>query len=382
MATKKTKKAAAKNRKKKSEKKSLSRKVIFVINCILLLMLAALIAYEAWNILKPHTAGAPERDEIADLIEKTLTPTKEQDALFIKEALNVDEMDDYGIYSIEKAINANNEKNPMPLEISWEEKIARIDNVDIKSEELYGFYEEPLPEQYEPLKTKKLFKSKQIKIAIVIDDMGISRKRTKDIASLEYPITAAFLTYAPALKEQIEWSKQAGQEIMAHIPMQPLASQNTSPDMLKVNMKSEDIAKNFVAMLAKFSSIKGVNNHMGSRFTQDNAGMEMVMKELKKKNMFFLDSKTTPKSVARNAAKKHAVAYIERDVFIDNEDNFLYIMKQLKLAESVAQKHGYAVAIGHPKSQTYLALKAWLPTLQAKGITLVPLSKIVDKSHK
>ena len=121
---------------------------------------------------------------------------------------------------------------------------------------------------------------------------------------------------------------------------------------------------------------------MGSKFTEDKRAMGDIMKILKAHDLFFLDSKTTAKSVGGEVAKKYGVKYATRHVFLDNNNEKKYILGQLKQAEKIANKNGYAVAIGHPKSQTYAALKEWLPTLDAKGLKLVHMSEIVELRNK
>ena len=212
-------------------------------------------------------------------------------------------------------------------------------------------------------------------IAVVIDDMGVNVRRTKDIISLKAPLTSSFLTYGPHLAKQIEKARAAGHEIMAHVPMQPHKDLYTAPDGLTVNMSDEELSEKFELMLQKFAGIKGVNNHMGSKFTEDKRVMSDIMKILKAHDLFFLDSKTTAKSVGGEVAKIYGVRYATRHVFLDNKNEKNYILGQLNQAEKIANKNGYAVAIGHPKSQTYEALKEWLPTLDDKGLKLVHMSE-------
>ena len=116
---------------------------------------------------------------------------------------------------------------------------------------------------------------------------------------------------------------------------------------------------------------------MGSRLTEDKERMLAVMAVLKEQGLFFLDSKTSPKSTAATAAKESGIAYAHRHIFIDNNNDKDYILGQLAKAENVARRNGYAIAIGHPKTQTYAALKEWLPQLPEKGLVLMPLSRIV-----
>ncbi len=215
-------------------------------------------------------------------------------------------------------------------------------------------------------------------IAIVIDDMGVNVNRTHDIISLQAPLTSSFLTYGPKLQQQIAEARAAGHEIMAHVPMEPHKNLYTAPDGLTTAMSDEEIKTNFEQMLKKFPGIKGVNNHMGSKFTEDEQKMSDIMEILHQHDLFFLDSKTTPKSVGKSTAQKYDVDYAHRHVFLDNNNDKAYILNQLNIAERIARKNGYAVAIGHPKSQTYNALKEWLPQTPSKGIKIVHMSEIVE----
>lgn len=225
---------------------------------------------------------------------------------------------------------------------------------------------------------RPLYFGPQPVVAVVIDDMGISPKRTADIISLKAPLTSSFLTYARKLPEQVAAARSAGHEIMIHVPMQAKSNKDAAPDVLTTKMPPEEIRQRLEAMLSKFDGVKGINNHMGSLFTEDSERLGAVMEVLKEHGLFFLDSKTSPRSVGRMEAGKHGVVYAHRHVFLDNENNVDYINGQLRLTERIARKNGYAVAIGHPKSGTFQALAAWLPELEKKGIKLVPMSKIVE----
>ncbi len=215
-------------------------------------------------------------------------------------------------------------------------------------------------------------------IAVVIDDMGISAKRTADIASLKGNLTASFLTYSRHLEEQINNSVSQGQEIMIHVPMEALKATDIAPDVLTTDMTMDEIKANLRKMFQKFQGIKGVNNHMGSKLTEDKSRMVAIMQVLKEEGMFFLDSKTSPKSKAEDAARESGIAYAHRHIFLDNNNDKAYILRQLQKTEKLAYKNGYAIAIGHPKTQTYAALKEWLPSVKEKGIEIVPLSRIIN----
>lgn len=334
------------------------------------------IAYEEVADLQNEVHPQSEVTQPEQIVASEQVLTKEDDIAYLIGALSA-EYDKY----------AENEA---------EEDIAD----SVHDEHSYKLYEEDLPdniideEQTEEDATvhyqQKNIKDIDVKvlprpkhedkklIAVVIDDMGVNVRRTKDIISLKAPLTSSFLTYGPHLAKQIEKARAAGHEIMAHVPMQPHKDLYTAPDGLTVNMSDEELSEKFELMLQKFAGIKGVNNHMGSKFTEDKRVMSDIMKILKAHDLFFLDSKTTAKSVGGEVAKIYGVRYATRHVFLDNKNEKNYILGQLNQAEKIANKNGYAVAIGHPKSQTYEALKEWLPTLDDKGLKLVHMSEIVE----
>ena len=370
------------------------KRLLLAVNLTLLLFflagVAGLLVQEMRNGLRIRIV-TETGDDIS--VEKT-APTPEEDAGYIRQALELDEFGEDNIFQLEKTVETVETDVPAPIAENWEQAVAHIDAIELSAEEAYGLYEEKLPENIidSPVRPNTHPKVNGIKIvvgrkppyfgskpviAIVIDDMGISHRRTAKISSLRYPLTSSFLTYGTALQPQIQTAKEAGHEIMAHLPMEPLSSINVSPDVLTVKMDTKQVTAGLQAMLNKFSNIRGVNNHMGSRFTEDEMRMDAVMRELKRRGLFFLDSKTTAKSAAENAAAQNGVSYVWRNIFLDNEDKFDYIMRQLHQTETIARKNGYAVAIGHPKEQTYRALKVWLPTLQSRNLRLVPLSEII-----
>ena len=290
-------------------------------------------------------------------------------------------------YSVAEVILSESENQNRVQQIT---EIASLGtNIDIPfqdtAELLDKIYEETLLEdilepQKKPVKkaiAKKNSSAKNPLVVIVIDDMGISQKHTAEIASLRYPLTVAFLTYGKKIAEQVEQSRAAGQEIILHTPMEPKKSADTAPDTLTTKMKAKEIKQNLSKMIAKVPHIVGANNHMGSKLTEDYDRMLAVMEVLKEKNLFFLDSKTSGKSRAEEAAQKIGVPYAHRQVFLDNTNDKTYILGQLKKLETLAKKNGYAIAIGHPKSGTYEALKEWLPKTKEKGLDLAHLSKVI-----
>lgn len=216
------------------------------------------------------------------------------------------------------------------------------------------------------------------KIAIIIDDVGMDIKRSRAAIDLPAPVTLAMLPYAPRVREMAKEGKAKGHSLIIHTPMEAMdASVNIGPGGLKSAMSAEEMNSAFAAMLASFDGYEGINNHMGSRLTQDKPAMDRIMATLAQKDLFFLDSKTIQSSVAAHEAASSGVPYAERDVFIDHVETLDFARKALRQTEALALRRGYAIAIGHPKDNTIAALREWIPTLQGKGIELVPVSRLL-----
>lgn len=218
------------------------------------------------------------------------------------------------------------------------------------------------------------------KIAIIIDDLGIDTPRTARAIKLKGPLTLSFLTYASRLKKQTKAARDAGHELWMHIPMEPGSPDiDPGPNVLLTGLPKEELRASIQWNLKQFSGHVGINNHMGSRFTADLEGIRVVMEELKKRDLMFLDSITSGRSVARKAAREAGVPFIGRNIFIDHLDDFMEIKKRLAEVERLARKSGYAVAIGHPREKTLRVIGPWLDTVESKGFRLVPLSALIKK---
>jgi polysaccharide deacetylase 2 family uncharacterized protein YibQ len=217
----------------------------------------------------------------------------------------------------------------------------------------------------------------KVKVVLIIDDMGVD-KRSKDIIALQPPLTLAFLPYATHLKEQTAQAQAKGHELMIHVPMEPMAKDvDPGPNVLTTVMQEAEFMAALNGAFESFDGYVGINNHMGSRLTQNAKAMKWVMGELKKHNLLFVDSKTTPTSVAGKMAGRFGVAFGSRDIFIDHNNDMASIRSSLHALEELAHDKGYAIAIGHPRENTIIALKEWLPTLEEKGIVIVPVTQLV-----
>jgi len=220
------------------------------------------------------------------------------------------------------------------------------------------------------------------RIAIIIDDAGLDRKRTAAAINLQGPLTIAFLTYARELPKQVSAARKAGHEVMVHMAMEPLdKSVDPGPNVLQSEIEAAEILKRLTWGLERFSGYVGINNHMGSRFTADPVGMNVVMRELKRRGLLFVDSRTSGQTVGASVALANDVPFTQRNIFLDNVPTVEAVNKQLRRMEIFAKRNTYAVAIGHPRDATITALSQWLAVMAEKGFVLVPVSAIVAKER-
>jgi polysaccharide deacetylase 2 family uncharacterized protein YibQ len=164
---------------------------------------------------------------------------------------------------------------------------------------------------------------------------------------------------------------------MVHVPMEPVGDEWPGPNALLKSLEPAELVARLRSQLRSFGGFVGINNHMGSLLTADRERMALIMAELRRQDLLFLDSRTTGRSVAVEEALRQGVPHASRDVFLDGP--LVSTVQQLARLEQIAAKRGVAVAIGHPHDQTIAALRQWLPTLESKGFALVPISSIVAR---
>lgn len=218
------------------------------------------------------------------------------------------------------------------------------------------------------------------RIGVVIDDLGLDRKRTERSLNLPAPVILAFLPYAPRLTDQTARARASGHEILVHVPMEPEGQYvDPGPNVLLTAQGPAEIRARLDWALSRFPGFVGINNHMGSKFTSDAAAMDVVIAELRARGLLFVDSRTTGTTVAYRRARAAGVPAATRQVFLDRDPARAAIDAELARLEALARKEGKAIAIGHPHDATLDALEAWLPTLRAKGLQLAPVSALVEE---
>lgn len=220
------------------------------------------------------------------------------------------------------------------------------------------------------------------RVAIIIDDMGDSLEVLKEICDLGQPITISILPHSQYAEETARIAHESGLEVMLHLPGESLNHEegnNSTTGLIKSDMGEEDVRALVEESLSLVPYIKGVNNHMGSKITQEEPVMRPILDLLKSRDLYFLDSRTTAKSVAFDLARKMGLRTAYRNVFLDTTVGVDYSKKKIIDLFRFSQKTGKAIGIGHPFPETLQALRENISLLKKYKVTPVFVSEIISK---
>ncbi|WP_300457586.1 divergent polysaccharide deacetylase family protein [Desulfobacula sp.] len=219
------------------------------------------------------------------------------------------------------------------------------------------------------------------KIAIIIDDIGYDKKIAWALGDLNSNITFSVLPFAPFGRVISERLNAMGFQLMLHLPMEPMEypQVNPGPGAILSEMSPDLLLDQLRKDIKEVPYVVGVNNHMGSRLTSHSDQMNQIFTILKKKHLFFIDSRTSSESQCEASARLFKLKFAQRDVFLDNLQETAYITGQLKTLINLAKKHGSAIGIGHPYEATLKTLSRELPKLKntveivrASDLTTIP----------
>jgi len=215
-------------------------------------------------------------------------------------------------------------------------------------------------------------------ISLVVDDLGLNRKRADALIDFPVPLTLAFLPYGAGLEQTVSSARKRGHEILVHVPMESTGGEYPGPNALLTGSNVDEAHRRLSWSLSRFEGYVGINNHMGSRFTADKSAMQFVMKELARRELLFLDSRTTPETQALRQAKKYGVPATRRDVFLDNKVNADSISIQLVELAKVAKKKGTAVGIFHPHWESISVVRKWIGE-NSDTFAFTPISHMIER---
>lgn len=219
-------------------------------------------------------------------------------------------------------------------------------------------------------------------VAIVIDDFGNRMDGTEDMLKLPVKITAAVMPFMPTTKEDAELAHKLGHDVIVHMPMEPKSGLKSwlGPGAIMTGMSDDEIRKRVEAAIDNVPHAIGMNNHMGSKATADERVMRVVLTVCKERGLFFLDSRTTWKSVIPKVAAELGVPLVSNEIFLDDVYSEKHIAGQLALVRKFLETHDACVMIGHvgvPGKKTAGVLQRSIPAMQS-SIEFVKLKTMVS----
>ncbi len=229
-------------------------------------------------------------------------------------------------------------------------------------------FEEPDPPQHRDIdRSSGSQRHKRPKVAIIIDDMGYHGDVGNSLLQLPIKLTFSFLPFAPFARDLEQLAHDLKQTILLHLPLEAKDPHwNPGPGALYLEDSAEDQIVKFQSCLMEVRYAIGVNNHMGSSFTEDDTAMRTLLQQVKSQGLVFIDSYTTSASVGLSLAQELEVKSGRRDVFLDNIQEVETICEQLKQLTEIAEKKGVAIGIGHPYEATLQAIKQCTPQYQKR----------------
>ncbi len=219
-----------------------------------------------------------------------------------------------------------------------------------------------------------------VRLAIVIDDLGRSVQDARRIFAVDAAISFAILPFETRTREVAQVLESLGAETLLHLPMQASGPQNPGPGALLLEMSAEEVTKRTREALDQVGSVSGVNNHMGSAFSQNESGMRSVLEVLVGRDLFFLDSRTSARSRGFQIARELGIASAERTVFLDNDDSKLAVRAQFERLLDEGRALGAAIAIGHPYPNTIAVLEEEVKAAKQLGYEFVSVSELLERS--
>ncbi|WP_320046984.1 divergent polysaccharide deacetylase family protein [uncultured Ilyobacter sp.] len=346
------------------------RKKNFFIGAALLVLILGLV-FKA--VRKDSYTKVMEKNTVKELkeLEKTLETLGE------KTGVDIVKTGDLYKVELEKGTEVGlGETEALRAESSIEGNKEKILYRDFRGEkrmviELY--YYTPIP----PTPPKKVYSGK---LSILIDDVGMNTQTADIFGKIKKPVSFATIPFLPRSSEATEKLKEYGFQVILHMPMAGSSDSLNSrtEGILMPKMTKEEVYKRFDKAIGDVGEMKGFNNHMGSRFTENAFQMKTLLKYAKNKDMFYIDSKTTSKTKGYSTAKELGVPTYYCSKFLDNSKNVEDIKKEIKAAVKMATDSGKILAIGHYHKNMAVALKSMVDYIENEGVELVYVSEVLE----
>jgi polysaccharide deacetylase 2 family uncharacterized protein YibQ len=366
------------------KKKSSSKKIIFFFFLLFLVILLSGIVFMYYSIKNENRLK--RNNDITRLNEEVRL------ALF-NHSQGLDSLKEYKVYKdgsiikvyynlivneeiydlLLKALKSNLSKNGYKVN-QGDYILASKDNIQIKIDIFKKGLKKKSHETEKPLVREHI-----AKIAIILDDGGNNLELIKKITQISYPLTVSILPFTPYDKKTAELLRKAKKHVFLHLPLQPHGYPATDPGKgaILLNTPTDLIDIIINKDIERIGNINGVNNHMGSMFTENRDKTTLVLKSIRRYTDVFVDSRTSSKSTAYEVCKSVMDKCGYNSIFIDNDNNKKSILKEIDEAYKLAITKKNIILIGHVREATIEALEEALPEYEKKGIKFVFVDEVL-----
>lgn len=216
-------------------------------------------------------------------------------------------------------------------------------------------------------------------LAVIIDDVGLDPAAAGRLIALDLPLTLSILPYAATAPQIAEAARAGGKDVFLHLPMEPAGLDDPGPLALTRHHSGAALVQRVQWALSRVPGASGFNNHMGSGLTADPEAMDALFAPLAGQDLIFVDSLTSPESVAWSRAAAAGLSAYRRDVFLDHDRDPEAVFAAIQEALDLAAQNGTAIAIGHPHAVTLDALAGLRARAAAAGVDLVLAGELVER---
>jgi hypothetical protein len=220
-------------------------------------------------------------------------------------------------------------------------------------------------------------------LAVIIDDAGYNLGELQAFLDLPGPLTIAVLPNLPHSREAARRVVAAGKDLILHCPMEAVGGEDPGPGALRIGQSPSEVESLLAAAFASVPGAQGMNNHMGSRATADEALMSTVMGFLKREGKLYVDSRTTADTVGPRVARARGVPFLQRDVFVDESTSDEDIAAAFVKGVGEAKTRGFAVLVGHVQNRGVVdILRAEERNLSGEGVRLARLADVLGEEER
>jgi len=219
-------------------------------------------------------------------------------------------------------------------------------------------------------------------MAILIEDFEFQAdKTTTDILSFPQPLT---ISLNPLSSKSVWTAQAAGQynkEVVIRLAFEPLVKVAVPPSLpfIMIHFSADSIRHLIAQSVSSIPNFSGFINVFGSRAMEDSRIMDIVLREVKKRHGYFVETMEARNSVAASLSASLGLPYAAVTSRIPPSARGRDIEEQLAHQCIVAQKRGRVLVLARASAEFAESIRRMLDTFRQNGIRLVYVSELAGK---